>query len=80
MPRRRKSLEAAFGEALREARMARGLSQEGLGHEAGRHRTYISELERGTHSPSINTVLLLAEVLKTSPSRLLRRAEELLEE
>ena len=60
--------------------MERGLSQEGLGQEAGRHRTYISELERGTHSPSINTVFMLAQVLKTSPSALLRRAEEVLGE
>jgi transcriptional regulator with XRE-family HTH domain len=70
--------EEAFGQALREARERIQLSQEALGHAAGRHRTYVSHLERGLSSPSIKTLFLLAEVLATTPSKLLRRVEELL--
>jgi transcriptional regulator with XRE-family HTH domain len=48
--------------------------------EAGRHRSYVSDLERGKYSASIKTLFLLAAVLETTPSRLLRRVEELLGE
>lgn len=80
MSRRKMTAEEAFGQALREARDRVQLSQEALGHAAGRHRTYVSHLERGLSSPSIKTLFLLAEVLETTPSRLLRRVEELLGE
>lgn len=71
--------ENAFGRALREARERADLSQEALASEAGRHKTYISDLERGKYSASIKTLFLLAPALGTTPSKLLRRAEELLE-
>ncbi len=80
MPRRRMTLEEAFGEAVREARGKKQLSQDALAHEAGRHRTYLSDVERGLSSPSLKTVALLARVLETTPSALVKRAEELLEE
>lgn len=35
------------GALIRARRKTRGLSQEALGDEAGRHRTYLSGLERG---------------------------------
>ena len=78
MPRRRLSPEDALAQVLRETRLAKGLSQEALAHEAQRHRNYISQLERGMNSPSVKTLFLLARVLETTPSRLLRRVEELL--
>ena len=78
MPRRRMTLEEAFGEAVREARGKKQLSQDALAHEAGRHRTYLSDVERGLSSPSLKTVALLAKVLGTTPSALVKRAEELL--
>lgn len=77
MSRRKMTAEMAFGQALREARERVRLSQEALGHAAGRHRTYVSHLERGLSSPSVKTLFLLAEVLGTTPSKLLRRVEEL---
>lgn len=78
MPRRRRTPEEAFGVALREAREAAGLSQESLASEAGRHKSYVSDLERGKYSASIKTLFLLTPVLNMTPSRLLRRVEELL--
>ncbi|MDQ4144927.1 MAG: helix-turn-helix domain-containing protein [Actinomycetota bacterium] len=80
MPRRRVSPEEALGDALREARLKVGLSQEALGDACDRHRTYISLLERGKHSPSVKTLFSLAEVLETTPSKLLGRVEDLLGE
>lgn len=80
MPRNKTTLEQAFGVALREAREKAGLSQETLALEAGRHKSYVSDLERGKYSASIKTLFLLAKVLDVSPSRLLRRVEELLDD
>lgn len=71
----RKSPESAFGDVLRELRLDRELSQESLAHACQRHRTYISLLERGKHSPSIATLFLLARALATKPSEILRRVE-----
>ena len=70
-------MEEAFGEAVREARSKIDLSQEALADEAGRHRTYLSRVERGLSSPSLKTIALIADVLRTTPSELVKRAEEL---
>jgi transcriptional regulator with XRE-family HTH domain len=58
--------EQAFGETLRELRMAKGWSQETLAFEAGLDRTYISLLERGQRSPTITTLYSLAAALGLS--------------
>jgi transcriptional regulator with XRE-family HTH domain len=70
--------EKAFGKALRHFRQARGVSQERLGLEAGFDRTFISLLERGLRSPTIRTLVKLAEVLEVRPSEIVRRTEGLL--
>ena len=67
--------EEAFGKVLREIRHEHSLSQEELGFESGYHRTYISLLERGKKSPSLNTVFQLGAALGVSPSEILRRTE-----
>jgi transcriptional regulator with XRE-family HTH domain len=67
--------EEAFGKVLREIREEYSLSQEELGFESGYHRTYISLLERGRKSPSLNTLFQLAAALGISPSEILRRIE-----
>lgn len=67
--------EKAFGQVIQEIRKQRGLSQEQLGFESGYHRTYISLLERGQKSPSLETIFQLAMALKVSPSKILRRVE-----
>jgi transcriptional regulator with XRE-family HTH domain len=70
-----RKLAEAFGAVLREARMERGLSQEDLGFESGYHRTYVSLLERGLKSPSLQTIFELARALNIQPSDLLTRIE-----
>jgi transcriptional regulator with XRE-family HTH domain len=73
-------LERAFGRALREVRESRGVSQEQLALDANYDRTYISLLERGTRSPTLRTVVELAEVLNVQPSEIIRRMETTLAE
>ena len=51
----------------------KGLSQEALAYEAGIDRTYISALERGVYSATIDMVGKLAAVLEIEPSALLER-------
>ena len=68
-------LAKAFGAVLREIRKERGISQEHLGFESGYHRTYVSLLERGLKSPSLQTIFELARALNIRPSDLLSRVE-----
>lgn len=64
-----------FGQALKEHRLKRGFSQEQLGLESGYHRTYISQLERGLKSPSLTTIIHLAQILDTTASAMLQFVE-----
>ena len=66
----------AFGEVLRGLREAAGLTQEVLAHRADLNRNYIGLLERGERSPTIDTVVAIAQALKLPAHQLVRRAEE----
>ncbi len=48
---------------LQKHRRAKGLSQEAFAHEAGIHRTYVSDLERGARNPTIDVIDRLARAL-----------------
>ena len=54
--------------ALREAK---GWSQEALADEAGIHRTYVSDIERGARNPTIELVDRLANPLGMKIGKLL---------
>jgi transcriptional regulator with XRE-family HTH domain len=69
------SVEEAFGQILRSIRNERGLSQEQLSFKSGHHRTYISLLERGKKSPSLDTIFRIAQALAVRPSDLMRSVE-----
>ena len=69
-------LQVAFGRVIRELREGAKLSQEALSFQCGRHRTYVSLIERGKNAPSITTLWLLAEALETKPSVIIRRVEK----
>jgi len=56
---------------LRQLRGQKGLSQEQFAFEAGIHRTYISDLERGTRNPTITVVEKLANSLNVTMGALL---------
>lgn len=72
--------ERAFGQALREFREAQKISQEDLAHQAGFDRTYISMIERGLRSPTIRSVVRLAQTLDARPSQIMIRMEQILAE
>ena len=62
---------ARLGQNLRRLRLEKGWSQEAFAHEAGIHRTYISDLERGARNPTLTVVEKLAKALKVRPGALL---------
>lgn len=59
----------AFAKALRRARKARGLTQEDFGLVSS--RTYLSSLERGKQSPTLDKVQVLARIIGVHPLSLL---------
>lgn len=61
-----------LGTNLRRLREAKGLSQEAFAFEAGIHRTYVSDIERGARNPTITVVENLANALGVTASDLLR--------
>ncbi|CAN5683867.1 helix-turn-helix transcriptional regulator [soil metagenome] len=71
------SLRARFAVVLRELRTSAGLSQEELGYRSGVHRTYVSQLERGLKSPTLDTVEAIADALGLRPHVIVRAAEDM---
>ena len=74
--RRQKALTHAFGGVIHGERKRAGMSQERLGLRAKIHPTYISQLERGLKSPSLEVVAALAKALGRKPHELIRAAED----
>ena len=58
---------AVFGRVLRESRLAKGMSQEALAHQAELERAHIGRMERGENQPTLWVVLKLAEGLGIKP-------------
>jgi transcriptional regulator with XRE-family HTH domain len=53
------------------------LSQERLAFLAKIHPTYVSQLERGLKSPTLEVIARLAKALHVRPHTLIRQAEDL---
>lgn len=77
MTRRNRQLRARFGQALRTRREAERLTQLDLAEEAGLSESYISQLERGLHAPSLEAIDALAQALGTTATDLVAEAERL---
>lgn len=71
---------AAFGAVLRELRKQQSLSQEKLAFDSGLDRTYISLMEVGQRSPSLETMLALSRALHIPLANLASLVETRLEE
>ena len=56
-----------IGKRIRQARTERKLSQEELAELSKLSSTYIGRLERGEKTPSIDTLVTLADSLQVSP-------------
>jgi transcriptional regulator with XRE-family HTH domain len=72
-----RSRAQAFGDALRQLREERGLSQEAAALTCGIDRAYFGKLERAVKVPTLRTVWKIADAFETRPSDLLRRAERI---
>jgi transcriptional regulator with XRE-family HTH domain len=66
------SMVERFAANLRRARLARGMTQEGLADASELHRTHISLLEKAKRDPKLTTIAKLARGLETTPARLMR--------
>lgn len=65
-------IRQALGAALKSARRLRGLTQEDFGSVSS--RTYLSTLERGLKSPTLDKIQEISEVLGVHPLTLLSMA------
>jgi len=66
------TIEKAVGRELKFCRTKKGISQEKLGFEASLHRTYISLIERGLKSPTMNTLVRFCAALEIPPDEFLK--------
>lgn len=51
--------------------MAAGVTQEKLSELAGIHRTYAGHIERGTVTPTLDTIVRIAAALEINPAALI---------
>lgn len=66
-----------MGEAIRQARVAAGVTQHQLADASGVSRPAIARIETGEASIQIDRLWDIAEALHTTPSALLAAAENL---
>lgn len=64
-----------FGTAVKFRREELGLTQEDLADKAGVHRTYLSDVERGTRNLSLVNIEKLAAALSVTMSKLFESVE-----
>lgn len=65
---------AAFGGAVRAARVADGVSQEELALRSGIDRSYLGAIERGDQNPGLLHLVRIAEALGTTVAALMKEA------
>ncbi|HEY9775827.1 MAG TPA: helix-turn-helix transcriptional regulator [Planktothrix sp.] len=64
-----------LGETIRLRRQALGLSQEDTASRAGVHRTYLSDIERGTRNITVGMLAQVAAALEVTLAYLTKAAE-----
>ncbi|GAB6152873.1 hypothetical protein JCM17380_16230 [Desulfosporosinus burensis] len=65
-----KNIRILFGNRVRKLRQALAISQEELAFNSDLHRTYISDIERGTRNISLDNIYKLAIALEVHPKDL----------
>lgn len=73
--RARPDVRERFGFAVKVRREELGLTQEDLAERAGIHRTYLSDVERGTRNLSLVNIERLAEALALTMAELFAAVE-----
>jgi transcriptional regulator with XRE-family HTH domain len=69
------SISKQFGTAVRDRRMAVGMSQEKLAERAGLHPTYVSMIERGVRNATLDVSARIAKALKVELPKLIEEAQ-----
>lgn len=69
------TLRIRFGRAVRERRIAIGLTQEKLAHKSGLNRSYITDIERGVRNPALQNVARLVNALDMTVAEFFRTYE-----
>jgi transcriptional regulator with XRE-family HTH domain len=61
-----KDIQKRFGNNVRILRKHKGISQETLAFKCGLHRTYVSDVERGSRNISLINIEKIAKALSVS--------------
>jgi transcriptional regulator with XRE-family HTH domain len=65
----------AFGQAIKELRLEKSLSQEELAHKASIERSHMGKIERGEHLPNLVLILRIANALSITPGSLIDKVQ-----
>jgi len=71
-----KKQKNVFGKVLRDIRTERCQTQEALAFASDLDRTYISLLEVGSRSPTLDTMMAICSALDVSLTEMCRRIED----
>lgn len=71
-----KYIKTQFGITVKKLRVSKNISQEKFAEIVGLHRTYISEVERGTRNVSLINIVKIAEGLEIKTSEIFREIEK----
>ncbi|MCH1626117.1 helix-turn-helix domain-containing protein [Fredinandcohnia quinoae] len=71
-----KNVKTQFGLTVRKLRLSKNISQEKFAEIVGLHRTYISEVERGTRNVTLINVVKIAKGLEVKTSELFCEMEK----
>jgi len=66
----------AFGATVSERRQYVAMTQQQLADHSGVHRTYISDIERGSRNVTVTTVNRIAAALETTAARIFMQADK----
>ena len=69
-------LRESFARVITQRRLQRGWAQEDLAAFSGLDRSYVSRLEKGLRTPSLDVVFRFAEAFKISPRTLVKEVKE----
>jgi len=62
-----------LGTEIRRSRIEAGLTQEGVAAKAGLHRTYVSLIERGRRTPTVDVLFRIAGALDVPAADIIGR-------
>lgn len=68
-------LARLFGQNVRAARLAKGVTLEAFAYDVGLSYSYLGELERGRRNPTLRVVERIANALDLAPLALLTKSD-----